>query len=136
MGSFLSILHFWTVPCSLCEAGLLKSPKSWGWAAVAAPCVLISRSLHSSAFADRDRGLGETRKQHNGIGAPHTLLCKLPSVHVTTKCHLPYLITCHTPFYWYELSSMQNSVKPGPAVCSDTIFQVCASTSVCLEKFK
>lgn len=31
---------------------------------------------------------------------------------------------------------MQNSVKPGPAVCSATVFQVCASTSVCLEKFK
>lgn len=31
---------------------------------------------------------------------------------------------------------MQNSVKPGPTVCSATVFQVCASTSVCLEKFK
>lgn len=37
-----------------------KPPKSWGWGAVAAPCVLISSNLHSSALADRDRGPGET----------------------------------------------------------------------------
>lgn len=37
-----------------------KPPSNWGWGAVAAPCVLISSNLHSSALADRDRGPGET----------------------------------------------------------------------------
>lgn len=75
------------------------------------------------------------------LGKPESSIMELvdPTLclaHVTSKCHLPYLITCHTPFYCYEPLSVQNSVKPGPTVCSATVFQVCASTSVCLEKFK
>lgn len=53
------------------------------------------------------------------------------------KCHWPWLITCHTPFYWYDPLRVQNSEKSWPTVCSATVFQDQGnSTSVCLEKHK
>lgn len=77
---------------------------------------------HSSAFADRDGGPGQSRKKHNELDGPHSVLCTLSSIYISLKCRWPYLITFHAPFYWYDPLRAQNSVKSRPIVCSATVF--------------